>query len=79
MKQLQILLAIVFTVCIVACNGSSSGNSVSNDSNAVNWHDSCEAAYAHVQDNFAEAARCYEQTVAHYPDSENPSMLILAF
>ena len=32
-----------------------------------------------VQDNFAEAARCYEQTINYYPDTENPSMLNLTY
>lgn len=32
-----------------------------------------------VQDNFAEAARCYEQTTKYYPATENPSMLNLTF
>ncbi|SFW26183.1 Helix-turn-helix domain-containing protein [Prevotellaceae bacterium HUN156] len=32
-----------------------------------------------VQDNFAEAARYYEQAVNHYPTSENPSMLNIIY
>ena len=32
-----------------------------------------------VQDNYSEAARCYQQSVSHYPADENPSMLNLVY
>ena len=43
----------VFAVLLAACNGAAPGKKAASAADsAVNWHDSCSAAYAHIQNHY---------------------------
>ena len=67
MKKILFLHIVVFAMLLAACNGAATGGRASGwaDSADIDWHDSCMAAYLHIQDHYF--AGQYDSMLAEAP------------